>query len=129
MTRILIVDDNESIVKVTRLLLERSGFQVESADDDQLFALVERWSPAVVLMDAHLPRLDGIDACRRLKTEAGTSLMPVILLTADPSAEELGREALADEVLMKPFRSADLIAAINRLTGAPAVAGPARRLS
>ena len=115
MTRVLIVDDSVSIVRVMRLLLERSGFQVESAQDDGLFDLVDRWAPSVVLMDAHLPHLDGIDACRRLKESPATAAMPVILLTADPDAPALAREARADEIVMKPFRSSDLIEAIRRL--------------
>lgn len=115
MTRVLIVDDNASIVKVTRLVLERSGFQVESADDESLFALVESWMPSIILMDARLPKLDGVDACRRLKGDPRTSSTPVVLMTGDHSAPELAASAGANGVLMKPFSGSDLIGTIERL--------------
>jgi two-component system alkaline phosphatase synthesis response regulator PhoP len=114
-TRVLIVDDNASIVKVTRIVLERSGYVVESADDERLFALVETWEPAIVLMDARLPLIDGVDACRRLKTNPMTAGLPVVLMTGDHGAHELAASAGADGVLMKPFSRTDLIGTIERL--------------
>jgi two-component system, OmpR family, alkaline phosphatase synthesis response regulator PhoP len=113
-TRVLIVDDNASIVKVTRIVLEKSGYQVESADDERLFALVASWAPAIVLMDARLPHIDGVAACRRLKQDPLTAGLPIVLMTGDQSAEELAQSAGADGVLMKPFNRSDLIATIER---------------
>jgi two-component system alkaline phosphatase synthesis response regulator PhoP len=117
-TRVLIVDDNASIVKVTRIVLERSGFVVESADDERLFALVETFAPSIILMDARLPRLDGVDACRRLKEDPRTAPTPIVLMTGDHSAPELAASAGANGVLMKPFSNSDLIGTIRRLVEA-----------
>jgi CheY-like chemotaxis protein len=116
-TRVLIVDDNASIVKVTRIVLERSGFSVESADDDGLFAIVESFAPAIILMDARLPKLDGVDACRRLKGDPRTAPTPVVLMTGDHMAHQLAATAGADGVLTKPFSNSELIGTIRRLTG------------
>lgn len=115
MTKVLIVDDNASIVKVTRIVLERSGFEVESADDDRLFPLVESFGPSIILMDARLPKLDGVDACRRLKENPRTASTPIVLMTGDHSAPELAESAGANGVLMKPFSNVDLLGTIRRL--------------
>jgi two-component system alkaline phosphatase synthesis response regulator PhoP len=122
-TRVLIVDDNASIVKVTRIVLERSGFEVESADDDRLFKIVESFEPAIILMDARLPKLDGVDACRRLKTNPRTAPTPIVLMTGDHSAPELAEKAGANGVLMKPFSNSDLIGTIRRFVDVDPTSG------
>jgi CheY-like chemotaxis protein len=116
-TKILIIDDNESIVKVMRLLLEREGFQVNSADDDAVYSIAESWQPSVILMDVRLPKLDGVEACQRLKNNPMTTAIPIILLTADTTAAELQREGGADDLLMKPFHNADLLEKVRKHSG------------
>jgi CheY-like chemotaxis protein len=115
-SKVLIVDDNVSIVKVLRLLLEREGYQVESGDGEEVFDLAESWQPSIILMDVRLPKLDGVEACKRLKGSPVTSGIPIILLTADVSAPELTVEGRADDLLIKPFRNADLLEKIRKHT-------------
>jgi CheY-like chemotaxis protein len=112
--KVLIVDDNESIVKVLRFLLERQGYEVDSRDDESIYHLAETWQPSVILMDVRLPKLDGIEACQRLKTNPVTMNIPIILLTADAHVVDNSHTGVADDLLIKPFHNADLLEKVRR---------------
>src|SRR5687768_2148569 len=114
-TKVLIVDDNQSIVRVTSLLLQRRGFEVRSADDDSYFDIAEQWQPAVILMDVHLPKIDGVEATRRLKEHAVTSAIPVVLMTGDAEAIDLATQCGANDLIIKPFGNDALVALLTRL--------------
>ena len=114
-TRVLIVDDNPSIVRVTSLLLERRGFEVRSAEDESFLEIAESWQPAVILMDVHLPKIDGVEATRRLKENAGTATIPVVLMTGDSEAIDLATQCGADDLIIKPFGNNDLVDMLTRL--------------
>jgi two-component system alkaline phosphatase synthesis response regulator PhoP len=113
LTKVLIVEDNLSIVKVTRILLEREGFLVESCADERCFELARTWAPSIILMDVRLPGLDGIEACLTLKKDELTKHIPVIMVSADGDIEELAAEACADGILSKPFSNKSLIGIIR----------------
>ena len=114
MIKVLIVEDNLSIVKVTRIILEREGFEVNAVDDDRCFEIALTWEPSVILMDVRLPTMDGIEACKRLKSNSETKHIPVILVSADRDIAELGAEACADGTLVKPFTNKALIEIIRQ---------------
>ncbi len=120
--KVLIVEDNPSIVTVTRLILEREGMQVRSAEDEQCFTIAEEWIPSVILMDVRLPRLDGIEACMQLKLNAATTRIPVVLMTADQDGAELVDEACADGLLAKPFSNKDLVAMVRKFAAGDSAA-------
>lgn len=113
MIKVLIVEDNQSIVKVTRILLEREGFEVKAIDDDRCFDIARAWQPSVILMDVRLPTLDGIEACKVLKADPATALIPVVIVSADRDIEEFAVEACADGTLVKPFTNKALIDTIR----------------
>jgi CheY-like chemotaxis protein len=120
------VEDNAAIVKVTTLVLERVGVEVRSADDDSCFAIADEWDPTVILMDAHLPMLDGFEACLQLKLNPVTAHIPVILVTADHDIDGIAEEVGADDVLTKPFSNKALIEMVRthaayRQQGSPPV--------
>ena len=117
MTRVLIVDDNPSIVRVTSLLLERRGFEVRSAEDDSFLEIAEQWKPEVILMDVHLPKIDGVEATRRLKENPATASIPVVLMTGDVEAIDLATQCGADDLIIKPFGNNELVAMLTRLAG------------
>jgi CheY-like chemotaxis protein len=114
-TRVLIVDDNPSIVRVTSLLLERRGFEVRSAEDDSFLEIAETWQPSVILMDVHLPKIDGVEATRRLKENGATASIPVVLMTGDSEAIDLATQCGADDLIIKPFGNNDLVDMLTRL--------------
>lgn len=113
---ILLVDDEPSILQLSRMYLEREGFEIQSADDGlQALQVVERLKPALLVLDVMLPGLDGFEVCRRLRA-AGNPL-PIIMLTArDEDIDKiLGLELGADDYLTKPFNPRELVARVKAI--------------
>lgn len=120
MTRsLLIVDDDPLIRRLIATTLEDvHGFDLMEAGDGQeaLEAAAER-PPAVVFMDIDMPRLDGIEACRRLRAESATSSATIVMLTAASHDDAMQRAeaAGADLFLTKPFSPLDLLRLVDRI--------------
>ena len=111
---ILLVDDEPSIIELSRMYLEREGYRVESArDGESALASVERHQPALVVLDVMLPRLDGFEVCRRLRTSQND--VAILMLTArDEDIDKiLGLELGADDYLTKPFNPRELVARVK----------------
>jgi DNA-binding response OmpR family regulator len=100
---ILLVDDEESVQKLLTYPLERDGFRVVSAHDgEEALRLFEAEPVDLVVLDIMLPKLDGLEVCKRLRAE---SSVPIIMLTArdDEFDTVLGLELGADDYITKPF--------------------------
>ena len=112
----LLVEDEESLRKVMRDLLERDGYVVaEAADGIQALDAVDRHAPDVILLDLNLPGLDGYSVLQQLRSRASTSRIPVIVLTAkgDEDNEVRVFQLGADDFLTKPFRARALAAPLE----------------
>ena len=108
---ILLVDDEPSIIQLSRLYLEREGFRIAAANDGEAaIAAVRREHPALVVLDVMLPKLDGFEVCRRLR--ATNDPAAILMLTArDEDIDKiLGLELGADDYLTKPFNPRELVA-------------------
>ncbi|MCH7587500.1 MAG: response regulator transcription factor [Chloroflexi bacterium] len=113
--RILVVDDEQNIVDLVALYLERDGFKVESANDGATaLEMIQANEPALVVLDIMLPELDGFEVCRRTRA---TSDVPIIMLTArDEDIDKIvGLELGADDYLTKPFNPRELVARIKAI--------------
>jgi two-component system alkaline phosphatase synthesis response regulator PhoP len=113
---ILIVEDEKDIIEVLRYYLEKENYRVHVAQDGfNALELASKIVPNLILLDLMLPRLDGIETCRRLKADERLRDIPVIMLTA--KAEEAdkvkGLEIGADDYVTKPFSAKELIARIK----------------
>jgi putative two-component system response regulator len=118
--RILIIDDEESVVSVIESMLRRGGYEnVRSATDARLaLPLFREFEPDLILMDLHMPFLDGVNVMQQLRQRsAGGEFLPVILVTGDtaPDAREHALSAGASDFLLKPFDSTDVLLRIRNL--------------
>jgi DNA-binding response OmpR family regulator len=110
---VLVVDDEPIVRDVVSRYLERSGFSVGSAaDGEAALEAFERDSPDLVLLDLMLPRIDGIEVFRRMRTRAAT---PVIMLTAKGTESDriAGLELGADDYVTKPFSPREIVARVH----------------
>jgi DNA-binding response OmpR family regulator len=116
--KILVVDDEEHIVKAVKYILESEGYSVDAAvDGEQALAQVEKFGPDLILLDVMMPKKNGYDVCRELKEENKTQLIPIIIVTALKQKEERikGIEAGADDFISKPIDQKELLTRIKSL--------------
>ena len=107
--RVLVVDDDPTVSEVAGTYLRSAGFLVDLATDGfAAIDAVDRISPDLIVLDRMLPGIDGIEACRRIRTRHAT---PIIMLTALGSEDDriAGLEAGADDYLTKPFSPRELV--------------------
>jgi two-component system, OmpR family, response regulator MprA len=114
--RVLVVDDDQSLRRMLERSLLAEGFAVQAvADGGAALAAIERSAPDLVVLDVALPGMDGLAVCRRLR-DKGIGL-PVLMLTArDAVADRVaGLEVGADDYLVKPFATEELVARLRAL--------------
>lgn len=114
--KILVVDDEENIRELLKFTLEKNTFTVREANDgEQALRVVQEWVPDLIILDLMLPEIDGLEVCRRIKSNPSTNGIPIIMLTA--RAEEidkiLGLELGADDYIAKPFSPREVVARIK----------------
>lgn len=113
---ILVVDDNETNRDILVTRLEAHGYNtLQAADGEEALAAVASHRPDLVLLDVMMPKLDGLEACRRLKSDPTSAFMPIILVTAKSDTRDIveGLDAGADEYLTKPIDQAALVARVR----------------
>jgi two-component system alkaline phosphatase synthesis response regulator PhoP len=116
--RILVVDDDKSIVKVLKGYLENAGFEVLSAyDGESALHFIRRENPDLVLLDVMMPERDGLDVVRIIRADAVLRALPVILVTAkvEDLDKILGLELGADDYITKPFNGREVVSRVNAL--------------
>ncbi len=120
-SRILIVDDEPSIVISLEYLMAREGFEVAVAGDGEAaLAAVAARAPDLVILDVMMPKLNGFEVCQRLRAEPAWRGVKVLMLTAKGRESELqkGLSLGADAYVTKPFSTRDLVAEVRRLLAA-----------
>ena len=114
--KILVVDDEEPIYAYLRRKLSNLGYSVCIAEDGEE-ALTRAFSelPDIILLDVKLPKLNGIEVCKRLKSNEKTKQIPVIILSAKAQSNEIaaGLKAGADRYLCKPISFSDILGEIR----------------
>ena len=113
---IVIVEDDEDIADSIRYNIEREGFRARIASTgEQALDLILDKPPHMVLLDLNLPHMNGFELCRRLRSEATTSKIPILMLTARANEADkvLGLNLGADDYITKPFSMRELVARVN----------------
>jgi len=113
--RVLVVEDDEEIADVLRRSLRNEGYEVRTSGDGvEALDLASGFVPDVVVLDLGLPRMDGVEVCRRLRAESD---VPILILTARAEMEDRvgGLDSGADDYLVKPFERKELLARIRAL--------------
>jgi adenylate cyclase len=114
--RILIVDDNEMNRDILVTRLGTQGYELfQAADGEEALAAAAQHLPDLILLDVMMPKLDGMEVCRRLKADPNMPFMPIILVTAKAASTDVvaGLEAGADEYLTKPIDQMALVARVK----------------
>lgn len=125
MTTVLVVDDDRKLLDMLRRTLAYEGFQVmTAANGREALEQAQARRPDLIILDWLMPRVDGIEVARRLRT-AGDQI-PVLMLTARDAVEHRveGLDSGADDYLVKPFAPAELLARIRALLRRAEAAGP-----
>ena len=115
---VLVVDDTANVRELIRVNLALEGFDVRvAADGQEALDLVAELEPDLVTMDVVMPRVDGLTAATRLKSDPRTSAIPIVMVTAraQTADRDKGRRAGVDAYLTKPFEPSELIATVRKL--------------
>ncbi len=115
---VLVIDDEESIVDLIKLGLKYEGFEVVAASDgEEGVATAQRTNPIFIILDWMLPDMDGLEVCRRLRSNPTTHDIPILLLTAkdEVGSRVEGLNTGADDYLTKPFSFEELVARIRAI--------------
>jgi len=116
-TKILVVDDSQAEIRLLQSVLQQAGYHsVGISDPTKIEETIEEERPNVILLDVVMPRRNGFQACRDLKTQAHYAQIPVILVTskATPSDRYWGEQQGANGFVAKPFTPDELITAVKR---------------
>ena len=114
--QIFIVDDDEAILDVIKIILDENGFRttvISSAND--LFKKLKTVIPDLIFLDIWLSGTDGIEISRKLKTSPKYKKIPVIMISANNQGEEIAKKSGSDGFLAKPFEIDDLIKKVKNL--------------
>ena len=116
--KIMVVEDEQALLTLQSMLLSVEGYTVEGVMDGQTaLDVVETMMPDLILLDIMLPEIDGLEVCRQVKANEATRHIPIIMLTAKKSKEDLvmGEQAGANAYITKPYKTSVVIETIQRL--------------
>lgn len=118
--KILLVDDADTILMMERMLLTKGGYQLITAKDGEeavAKAVAER--PDLILMDVVMPRMNGFEACRQLRSQEETKKIPIVMVTTRGEEEnvETGYQSGCDDYITKPFNGLEVLAKVRSYLG------------
>ena len=118
MARVLVIDDEPDVVRLIVKVLSGRGHVVRTARDGaSALARVKYEPPDVILLDSDLPKIDGAEVCRRIKTDAATAKLPVVMMTSfsrDKDAKR-GRDLGANDYIVKPLMELDFLKRVEHI--------------
>lgn len=118
--KVLIVDDNQDAIHILTAVLKRGGYLVSVAKNGaEAIEKVHQESPALILLDIMMPKMDGFEVCQEIKGSEETRNIPVLMITArkDPESRKRGLEVGASEYLVKPIHPAEVLRKVQEYLG------------
>lgn len=118
--KILLVDDAETVLLVERMALGKEPYELVTAKDGaEAVAKATVMRPDLILMDVVMPKMNGFEACRRLRESEATKDIPIVLVTTRAEAESMqaGFESGCTDYLTKPINGAELLAKVKQYLG------------
>jgi CheY-like chemotaxis protein len=113
--KVLIVDDDSQIITGTKLRLAHAGYDTCTANDGDIGVQVaQSEQPDIVLMDVSMPRVNGLVALSKLRSDSRTKCIPVVMLSASMPDQQLALDAGARFFVKKPYSSDDLLSAVEK---------------
>jgi len=116
--KILIVDDEEDVLELVRFNLEKDGYKTEAAvSGEEAIMTAKSKMPDLIILDLMLPGIDGLEVCKKLKSDSKTENIPIIMLTAKGEESDIviGLELGAEDYITKPFSPKVLTARVRRI--------------
>lgn len=117
---VLVADDDEDILALVGLRLERAGYEVLTAKDGiEALEILERRTPDLAIIDVMMPRMDGHELVRRMRERPESASVPILILTAavQERVAEASAAAGADAQMRKPFSPRDLVHRVDEMLG------------
>jgi CheY-like chemotaxis protein len=114
--KLLLSDDSITIQKVVELILSEEGFEIKATNNgEEALTAIPSFKPDIILADIEMPKINGYQLCEKIKKDPLMFSIPVILLAGafEPIDEELAKQVNADDFIIKPFESQELIIKIN----------------
>lgn len=116
--KILIADDDADMLELLTTMLEKEGYKVIGAENGKIAVeLARKELPALIMLDIHMPVLDGLKACKAIKTDQVTKTIPVVMLTVEGSISEIEQAISfgAKTYITKPSGRAEIIKVVKSL--------------
>ena len=116
--RIVVADDDPIVIKFLSAVFHDEGFEVRTAEDgEKALKVIKEARPDLVILDLVMPYHDGFEICRKMKSDAETAEVPVIILSMKEKEQDALRafEAGADDYIRKPFNALELVARARKL--------------
>lgn len=115
--KVLIIDDDPTILEAIKLTLELEDYETQIvSDSEKIMETTKTYMPAVILLDILLSGNDGCSIAKKLKEETETKNIPIIMISAHPSAKVMAKLAGADDFIAKPFDIDDLLNIVKKHT-------------
>ena len=118
MKKILVIDDDQDILEAVQMVLESGGYESNiTTKGEEIYEKIDEYKPDLILLDVLLSCSDGRNICKNLKKENKTKKIPIIMLSAHPTAKDSVKECGANSFIAKPFSVTDLLAQIEKYIG------------
>ncbi len=118
MKKVLVIDDDPDILDAVQLILDSGGYSSDvTTKGDETYKKIDEYKPDLIILDVLLSGNDGRRICKNLKTHASTKKIPIIMISAHPSAKDSVKQCGANSFVAKPFSIIDLLAEVKKHIG------------